>query len=165
MTAAGVCLGSGVTEGCPRCGIPIDSLCFDDSRVVDNWPAARREVLLASFVLPPQYCGVLESFMQFTDAHAQDPRLILTPSVQWRLLIDRHPVAPYVDLAWIVNPWGTWQPPGIVIKLSAGARVDLVARRVAGVTDTIQVVAGRITGRYWYDVSFGAPTRRRALVP
>jgi len=164
MTAAGACLASGVTEGCPRCGIPIDSLCFDDSRVVENWAGARREERLAHFELPAQYCGVLESFMQFTDVHAQDPRRIATPSVQWRLLIDRHPASPYIDLAWILNPWGSWQPSGVVIKLPAGATVDLVARRVPGAADGIQVVAGRITGRYWYDTSFGAPRGTRALV-
>jgi hypothetical protein len=164
MTAVSACLATGVNHGCPRCGNAIDSLCFDDSRVIENWPAARREELLASFELPPQYCGVLESFMQFTDTHARDPGLILTPSVHWRLLVDRHPIAPYVDLHCIVNPWGAWQAPGLVIKLPAGARIDLVARRMPGVADNIQVVAGRITGRYWYDLSFGALDRGRARV-
>lgn len=159
MSSAALCLASGVTEGCPRCGIPIDALCFDDSRVVENWPSARREELLARFQLPAQYCGVLESFMQFTDVHAQNASQILTPSVIWRLLIDRHPAAPYTNLEWIVNPWGNYQPSGVIVRLPPGATVELLARRT-GAIDGIQVIAGRITGRYWYDPSYGAPNAR-----
>lgn len=163
MSSAALCLASGVTEGCPRCGIPMDALSFDESSVVENWQTARREELLARFQLPSQYCGVLDSFMQFTDAYAQDATRISTPSVNWRLLIDRHPAAPYTKLQWIVNPWGSYQPNGVIIRLPPGATVELIARR-SGTADSIQIIAGRITGRYWYDPSFGAPARERSLV-
>ena len=46
---------------CPMCGIPTDSQYFDESKVAAA-PAVGREVLLAHFELPPQYCGVLEYF-------------------------------------------------------------------------------------------------------
>lgn len=141
------------TVACARCGIPADALAFDASSVVP-WASTSREIVLARFDLPSQYCGVLDSFFQFTSEHAADASRILTPTIQWRLLIDRHPVAPYPDLRWIVNPWGACAP-STAIRLSPGARVELVARRLPG-TDASSTIAGRITGHYWYDASYGA---------
>jgi hypothetical protein len=154
---------SGVQSGCPRCGIPVDALAFDDSKVCP-WPGSGREISLARFELPPQYCGVLETFMQFTDVHAKDASQIATPSVTWRLLIDRHPAAPYANLQWIVNPWGSYQPGRVVIKLPPGAMVELTARHDPTKADGIKEIAGRITGRYWYDLSYGAVGSGRASV-
>jgi hypothetical protein len=155
MSAPASCLVSGVQHGCPRCGIPIDALTFDDSSIV-AWPDPRSQVTLARFELPPQYCGVLESFMQFTDAYAKDESAVETPTVWWRLLIDRHPVAPYTNLQWIVNPWGGVQPAPVLIKLPPGATVELIARSDPSQSDSIRKVGGRIIGRYWYDLSYGA---------
>jgi hypothetical protein len=81
------------------------------------------------------------------------------------VLIDRQPVSPFLNLRWIVNPWDGC-PPSVWVRLSPGARVELVARRV--VPDPSQpsdtdpaVIGGRITGRYWYDPSLGAPRAER----
>ena len=164
MTAAAVCFHASGNETCERCGIPLDALTFDESSV-QSWSAPVREVVLARFTLPVQYCGVLESFMQFTDVYARDASQILTPTVHWRLLVDRHPAAPYTNLAWIVNPWGSYQPGRVVIKLPPGASVEFIARRNAsGGSDSIQQIGGRLTGRYWYDTSYGAIDRKRAAV-
>lgn len=156
MSAGDAMLTASSLEGCPRCGIPIDALAFDESKVV-AWPQGARETVLARFDLPAQYCGVLESFFQFTNEHAKDPSKIDTPSIRWRLLIDRHPAAPYPDLTRIVNPWGAYKP-SVLIRLSPGARVELVAQRI-GTNPDIGTVAGRLTGHYWYDTSYGAVRR------
>lgn len=165
MTVASACLVSGVTDGCPRCGQPLDALSFDVSAIA-NWTAASREILLARFDLPLQYCGVLESVRQFTDRHATDPSRVSTPTLEWRVLIDRHPVSPFLNLRWIVNPWDGCAP-FVWVRLSAGARVELIGRRVLPdpnqPPDAVEpaVVGGRITGRYWYDPSYGAPRAER----
>ncbi len=154
------CIDSVVLHGCPRCGQPLDALSFDESKI-EAWTPGTREIVLARFDLPIQYCGVLESLSQFTDLYAGDPRQVSTPSVQWRLLIDRNPAAPYLDVRWILNPWGECSP-SVPIRLSAGARVELIARRVLPPNGgEPAVVGGRITGRYWYDQSFGAPRGER----
>lgn len=155
MTATANSRDLRVGHDCPRCGIPIDAISFDESSTHD-WISVRREVTLARFELPTQYCGVLESFTQFTDAYAKDVSQIDTPSIRWRLLIDRHPAAPYTNLQWIVNPWGHRPPGRLRIKLPPGATVELVAVRDSTGTDAITRVGGRITGRYWYDLSYGA---------
>lgn len=139
-------------DTCARCGIPADALPFDVAATVD-WQRAGREIVLARFDLPPQYCGVLTSFHQFTSEHAADPSRIATPTIRWQLLIDRHPAAPWADLQLILNPWGS-STPHVVSRLSSGARVELVARRAG--PDTIATIAGRLTGHYWYDSSYGA---------
>lgn len=166
MTAlADACLRSGVAEGCPRCGQPLDALSFDVSRLA-AWAVGSREVPLARFDLPAQHCGVLESVRQFTDRYAVDRTRLSTPTLEWRVLIDRHPVSPYLNLRWIVNPWDGIAP-FVPVRLSAGARVELVARRVApdpeqpAAPDEPVLIGGRITGRYWYDPSYGAPRAER----
>ena len=62
---------------CPMCGVPLDSEYFDESGVTETDQeevlTPGQEVVLASFELPPQYCGVLEYFSQFTDVHAREP--------------------------------------------------------------------------------------------
>ena len=67
---------------CPACGIPLDAEQFDNS-TVHNTPERGRLVTLASFQLPPKYCGVLRFFSQFTDRHARDPGDITTPGLRW----------------------------------------------------------------------------------
>ena len=90
---------------CPMCGIPADSQYFDESKVAAA-PAVGREVLLAHFELPPQYCGVLEYFAQFTDAYGKDPSRIHTPGLQWLILVNKRPLYPYTNVDRILNPWG-----------------------------------------------------------
>ena len=59
------------TALCTACGAPVDSQYFDESSVVLA-PVVGETVTLAEFELPPQYCGVLEYFAQFTDEYARD---------------------------------------------------------------------------------------------
>jgi hypothetical protein len=137
---------------CATCGIPVDAGYFDDSRVVAA-PPPGSEILLARFELPPQYCGVLQYFAQFTDAYADKPSEIATPGLQWMILINKRPLYPYINLDRIVNPWGNGSFE-IAIRLDENATVDFIARRT---TDEAQIakVGGRILGRYWYNAAYG----------
>ena len=67
---------------CPNCGLPRDYEHFDESGFAET-PSRGREVLLARFELPPQYCGLLENFSQFTDLLGRDPVQVETPGLQW----------------------------------------------------------------------------------
>lgn len=140
------------------CGTPLDSQYFDESRV-EPLPALGTAVLLARFELPPQYCGVLEYFSQFTDLFSHDPSQIETPGLQWQIRANGQPLAPYHQLTRIVNPWGfgSFQ---ISLRLPESATVELLVRRtLEAVTNTpgktINVVGGRLLGRYWYNGAFG----------
>jgi hypothetical protein len=138
---------------CPTCGIPLDSQYFDDSKVVAA-PEVGREVLLARFELPPQYCGVLEYFAQFTDAYGKDPSRIHTPGLQWLLLINKRPLYPYTNLDRIVNPWGNGSFQ-VAIRLNENSIVEFQARRLSDQAPEVTSVAGRIVGRYWYNAAYG----------
>lgn len=150
---------------CARCGLAVDSRHFDESGVVDL-PAPGREVLLARVELAPQYCGVLEFFAQYTDLQARDAAAIETPGLQWLILVNRHVLAPYVDLQRIVNPWGfgSFQ---IMSRLPEGATVEFVARRrLAGdPLSGVGRVGGRLVGRSWYDESYGGVQPRGTRGP
>src|SRR5205085_224193 len=82
---------------CTNCGIPADSECFDESGFFD-WPPASSEVVLASFELRHQYCGILECFSQFTDRFLSNPSEVRTPDIEWLLLVNRRPLYPYVNV-------------------------------------------------------------------
>jgi hypothetical protein len=146
---------------CTTCGIGLDSEYFDESGV-EEIQAGQEEVLfpgqekvLASFELPPQYCGVLEYFSQFTDVHANHPAEIRTPEIQWRISTNRRPLYPYLTLDRIVNPWGYGSFP-VRIRLDENARVEFVVRRISkGDSHHIKRVGGRIMGRYWYNPAYG----------
>ena len=147
---------------CTTCGIALDSEYFDESGVDEIQDADEEEVLtpgqekvLASFELPPQYCGVLEYFSQFTDVHASDPAQIRTPDIQWRISINRRPLYPYLTLDRIVNPWGYGSFP-VSIRLDENARVEFIVRRInKGSSHHIKRIGGRIMGRYWYNAAYG----------
>ena len=150
-------------RACPTCGIPLDSEYFDESGVEEIPEEQEGEVLplgqekvLATFELPPQYCGVLEYFSQFTDLHAQDPAQIRTPDIQWHILINRRPLYPYLTLDRIVNPWGYGSFP-VSIRLDENARVDFIVRRISNGSPPriITRIGGRIVGRYWYNAIYG----------
>lgn len=159
------CTETGIQYGCARCGHPLDALAFD-SWALRAWTRDTRELILARFELPFQYCGVLEGVQQFTDRYAADPRRLGTPTIEWRLLVDRNPAAPFLNVRLILNPWGAFTPC-VPIRLSTGARVELVVRRVVPdpddppAADEPEQIGGRITGRYWYDQSYGAPRGER----
>jgi hypothetical protein len=145
---------------CNSCGIPFDSQYFDDSAVVDlGNPKVEvgQEVVLARFDLPPQYCGVLQYFAQFTDEFGTDPSNIETPEIEWRLLVNNHSLFPYLNLRHIVNPWGYGSYP-LNIRLDESASVEFVIRRLK--EEGSVRVGGRIMGRFWYNPCYGDVERR-----
>jgi hypothetical protein len=141
------------------CGIPVDSHYFDDSKIVEL-PAVGASALLARVDLPPQYCGVLEYFSQFTDLFSRDSTEVKTPGLLWQILANGQPLSPYHQVAAIINPWGfgSFQ---FSIRLPEGATVEMVVRRsssnVASAGKVINTVGGRLLGRYWYNGAYGAP--------
>lgn len=138
---------------CTICGIALDSEYFDDSKVADA-PEIGAEVSLARFELPPQYCGVLEYFAQFTDAYGKDPSQIATPGLQWLILVNRRPLYPYTNLDRIVNPWGNGSFQ-VSIRLDENATIEFRVRRISNAAAEITRVGGRILGRYWYNAIYG----------
>lgn len=179
-----------LTDNCCRiCGIPLDAEYFDvsgfvgksltksDGDLVDPFkdfrftplaPLPRRgeQVVLASFQLHPQYCGVLTYFSQYTNLYVQDNTQILTPGFEWSILQNGKPVFPYTRLEMIVNPWGYNCLP-ILVRLDENARIEFVLRNRSISDDKfegadsypIHAFAGRIMGRYWYNDSFGGRVR------
>jgi hypothetical protein len=152
------------SESCGVCGRPLDCEYFDESGV-EKAPSPGRSVVLARFELPPQYCGVLEYFSQFTDLHAKDASQIRTPELEWRILSNNRPLYPYITLDRIVNPWGYGSFP-IAIRLDENSTIEFVVRGVSsdegsGSADVISTVAGRIVGRYWYNTAYEDVQRRR----
>jgi hypothetical protein len=149
---------------CAMCGIPVDSLYFDESRL-DEAPGPGREVSLARFELPPQYCGVLQYFAQFTDLHARDKSQIETPGLEWLILSNRRPLYPYLRLERIVNPWGYGSFP-IGIRLDEGTVLEAVVRGVsngaAPPAEQVRRVGARIVGRFWYNAAYGDVLRRKS---
>ncbi|MBZ5701867.1 MAG: hypothetical protein LAN84_08465 [Acidobacteriia bacterium] len=153
---------------CAQCGIPLDAKYFDESSVQPP-PAAGHVLVLARFELPPQYCGVLEYFSQFTDAWARDNTRVRTPSLEWAILANKRPLYPYMQLNRIVNPWGFGSFP-VSARLEDSATVEFVVRGVTPRMDDPEVAAdatpapvrvgGRIVGRYWYNAAFGDVVRR-----
>ena len=141
------------------CGIPLDSQYFDDARIT-RLPAIGTSALLARVELPPQYCGVLEYFSQFTDLQALDPTEVDTRGLIWQIRANGQPLAPYHQFATILNPWGfgSFQ---FCIRLPEGAVVEMLVRRigdaVASSGKVIKRVGGRLLGRFWYNGAYGAP--------
>lgn len=154
---------------CMICGIPLDAEYFDVSGFVgegmpadpslqlDAIPRRGEQVVLASFQLHPQYCGVLTYFSQYTNLYAQENKNILTPGFEWVLTQNGKPIFPYTRLEMIVNPWGYNCLP-VLVRLDENARVEFVLRN-RSISDLdqypIKAFAGRIMGRYWYNESFG----------
>jgi hypothetical protein len=143
-------------SGCAICGVPVDAQYFDDSSIVPV-PAVGREVVLGRFQLHPEYCGVLEYFAQYTDGFARDNSRIVTPGLEWSLLWNKRPLAPYLRFDRLLNPWGFGSFP-VTIRLHQSALIELTVRRVSQPEegdDDIQRVGGRIVGRYWHDAQYG----------
>lgn len=139
------------------CGIPLDTQYFDDTRF-EATPRLGGHVVLARFELPLQYCGVLECFSQFTDLWSRAPAEVETPGLLWQIQVNRQPLYPYHDLRAIVNPWG-YGSFTMRIRLSEGAVVELIARRIAEQVSlsgqTVARIGGRLMGRYWYNNAYG----------
>jgi hypothetical protein len=146
------------TALCTACGTPLDSQYFDDSSVV-GVPRTGETLVLAQFELPPQYCGILEYFAQFTDQYAVDNSKIETPGIEWSILAGGSPLFPYLSINRIVNPWGEGAFP-VAIRLPENTTIKLVVRGV-GATSPITRVGGRLLGRYWYNAANNDDARRR----
>jgi hypothetical protein len=145
---------------CSGCGVPIDAQYFDVSSV-QRKPKPGETLTLAEFELPPQYCGVLEYFAQFTDKYARDSSQIETPDVEWLILADGGPLFPYLTLNHIVNPWGYGAFP-VAIRLPENVALKFVARGVSSDSpSSITQVAGRLLGRFWYNSAYGDAAQRR----
>jgi len=145
---------------CSGCGVPIDAQYFDVSSV-QRKPNPGETVTLAEFELPPQYCGVLEYFAQFTDEYARDNSLIETPGVDWLILADGGPLFPYLSLDRIVNPWGNGAFP-VSIRLQENVSLKFVARGVnSNSQSSITKIGGRLLGRFWYNSAYGDAAQRR----
>jgi hypothetical protein len=145
---------------CVTCGVPLDSLCFDSSRIVTlaNEPGVLepgRTAILASFELPPQYCGVLEYFFQFTNTQASDPSQIDTPDLEWTIRVNGHPLHPYLAFRHIVNPWGSSSNGPTTIRLDDSSRLEFAVRRLGATDTTLTKVGARLAGRYWYNSAHG----------
>jgi hypothetical protein len=144
---------------CTACGTPFDSQYFDESSVVDA-PNVGETVVLAEFELPPQYCGVLEYFAQFTDEYAGDRSKIKTVGIEWLILADSSPLFPYLSLDRIVNPWGEGVFP-VAIRLPENTTLKFVARGVSARSSGLNEIGGRLMGRFWYNTAHGNAAQRR----
>ncbi len=145
---------------CTNCGLPRDYEHFDESGFAKK-PDRGREVVLARFELPPQYCGLLENFSQFTDLLGRDLGQVETPGLQWIITVNNRPLYPYINLDHVVNPWG-WGSFGVSIRLDENAAVEFVVRNVdyppPEATEEIKRIGGRIVGRFWYNPAYGDAT-------
>ncbi len=141
---------------CASCGIPADAEYFDQAMITDA-PGLGRSIVLATFSFPSQYCGVLQYFSQYTDLFAQGPANVETPGIEWVILLNSRPLYPYVNLGYVVNPWGYGSFP-VAIRLEDNSTLEFMVRGVsvsgpsAGAKPTR--VGGRLVGRYWYNHSY-----------
>lgn len=146
---------------CTACGVPFDAQYFDKSSV-KLAPRVGETVELAAFELPPQYCGVLEYFAQFTDEYALDNSKIVTHGVEWLILADGSPLFPYLSFRHIANPWGEGSFP-VSVRLPEGATIKFIARGVSSEEPgAITKVGGRLLGRFWYNATYGDAARWRS---
>jgi len=139
---------------CPACAMPLDARPFDDFSIlpVAGTPPGAT-LVLATFTLPTQYCGLLQCFTQFTDQLVAADQY-RTNGVSWSLRINNRPLAPYAGIDFIVNPWG-WGGQLINLRLDESATVQLIVRIGRNLDPAIKEVGGRISGRYWYNELYG----------
>ena len=113
-----------------------------------------------SIELHPNYCGELQYFAQYTDAYAAKPAEVETPDLEWQIRSDGQPLAPWLTFRRIINPWGLSGFP-IHLRLREGCLLEFVVRFTAFSTPVgfapsqVNVVGGRLLGRYWYNPAFG----------
>lgn len=118
--------------------------------------------MLARYTLHRNYCGMLLNFAQFTDRYAQDSTQVKTEGYIWQIRCNGQPRDPYLSLDHILNPWGQVDMP-VHLRLEESCRVELVIRNVdvaPGDPHQLNQVAGRITGRYWYNDTYGGRPNR-----
>ena len=140
---------------CVLCGIPLDAQYFDESSIVELQGEAEdyRIIELVEFNLPPQYCGVLQYFFQFSNLLVGNPPRFDTPDLEWTIRVNGHPLHPYLGFQHIVNPWGSPCCP-VAIRLDEGARLSFAVRRT-GTGNDVTHVGARLVGRYWYNSAYG----------
>ncbi len=162
MQPSNECLSSAL---CAQCGVPLDAKPFDASGVLPA-PLVGSSVVLARFELPPQYCGTLEFFSQFTDVYASDNAKVRTPGFLWSILSNSRPLFPYLQLDRILNPWGfgSFQT---TVRLDESSTIEFVVRGVPiqpedreDATPAVSRLGGRLVGRYWYNRAYGDVVRR-----
>lgn len=146
-----------VPSVCHSCGFPPDAGFFDASTIAQA-PGAGEEVVLASYRLHRNHCGLLLHFAQFTDAYASDATQVTTPGLEWQLRCDGRPTEPYLTFDRIINPWGLSGFP-LAIRLEEGSLLELAVRGV-GSAGKINRVGGRLLGRYWYNTDHGGAPHR-----
>jgi len=140
-----------VAATCGRCGAPVDSRYFDESGFADVAPGAR--LVLARFELPRRFCGLLDFFAQFTDQYALNPARVETPELDWSLVVNGYPLAPYGSFDRILNPWG-FGSFETAIRLDDNAVLEFIVRVIGpppAVLPAVTRIGGRIMGRYWYN--------------
>lgn len=153
------------------CGIPLDAEYFDTAGFLkkEQLPRKGERAVLASFQIHPQYCGVLESFIQFTDLFACDGTRVETPGLEWIILRNGQPLFPYNKIESLVNPWG-YAYHSFFIRLDENAKVEFILfnrefehfqfEAEDTMEDlTICKVGGRLVGRYWYNEKYGNLSR------
>jgi hypothetical protein len=151
---------------CDICGIPRDATFFDESKIIDlkNPPRSTdtlnpgQELVLASYQLHRNYCGVLMSFAQFTNLSVGPTPQFLTPGYQWQIRCNGQPRDPYLTFEHILNPWGYGGFP-VQLRLEEGCLVELVIRNIGG--SGLDIVGGRLQGRIWYNEQFGGAVHSR----
>ncbi len=154
-------IATAAEPACHVCGIPADASYFDDSSIVSAPTNAGDEVVLAAYELHPHYCGVLHYFAQYTDAYAQTPLAVETPTLEWQIRSDGEPLAPWLTFSRVINPWGLSGFP-IHLRLREGTRLEFVVR-FKGLGPVIEFstvppvtrVGGRLLGRFWYNTTLG----------
>lgn len=137
---------------CQICGIPQDAGFFDESSIHDA-PAFGEEVILASYQLNRNYCGLLMYFAQFTDAYAANPVAVQTPGYQWQIRCDGQPRDPYLMFSHIINPWGLSGFP-LSLGLEEGCLLEFAIRNVNDQQQALKKVGGRLLGRTWYNTAY-----------
>lgn len=144
---------------CHICGIPSDAGYFDESSI-QQAPSVNQELVLARYELHRNYCGVLMSFAQFTEPYGANNANVRTPGYQWQIRCNGQPRDPYLTFDYIINGWGQAGFP-VHLRLEEGCLVELVIRNVgAPEGNVLNIVGGRVTGRYWYNTVYGgAPNR------
>jgi len=126
-----------------------DTRHFDESSII-ALPPVGETALLASVQLESRFAGQLEHFSQFTDVQAREPERVETPELQWLLRVNGRPLAPYIDVRLILNPWGFGNCFALQLKLDRGSRLEFLVRRLPGPT-TVTRLGGRLAGRLWFD--------------
>lgn len=161
---------------CQVCGIPQDAGFFDESNIKPA-PKLGEELVLASYELHRNYCGMLMYFAQFTDKYASDSTHVETLGYQWQIRCNGQSRAPYLAFQHIINPWGLSGFP-LYLRLEEGCVLEFVIRNL-NVTDLLPdpppgqpheedkdkdrrltKVGGRILGRYWYNNIYGGVPNR-----